>query len=135
MDTTDLINGGYWLDRVDNGDSRSIEAALSRAVNKDHPCTDWAGCDIARARAEGFTYVAAWLLIGATECPTMGTLMELFPGAINLYPEPAGFKEWLAFHRKYGVKCDECGGYTYGHDTWIPEVCSGCLAALPATVS
>lgn len=137
MDKSMLVNEGYWLDRVDNGDSRSLDAAMSRAVFADHTCEDYAGCDIARARGEGYTYVAAHLLMGATETPTIDTLTHtLFPGAFDglLRREggwPAGWDEWTEFHRTYGIECEACGHYMYRGRDWTPEQCSNCLAALP----
>lgn len=126
------VNGTAWLDRVDNGDSRSLESAMSRAVNLDHPCTDLAGCDIARARAEGFTWVAAYLLMGATETPHISMLMAVFPaGTFPVGHNPQGWDEWGEFHERYGVPCTACNGYTYGDDSWTPDTCSDCLQPLP----
>ena len=116
---------------------------MARAVHMDHPCEDYAGCDIGRARAEGYTYVAAHLLMGATETPTINTLMELFPGAFEpllrrpaylvVNPTdagwPAGWPEWVTFHRTYGHKCPACEGYMYGADSWTPSVCSKTTSA------
>jgi hypothetical protein len=105
-------------------------------VHHDHPCEDYAGCDIARARAEGYTYAAAHLLMGATETPTIGTLMELFPSAYEPLLRrpngwPAGWDEWVEFHRAYGHMCPACNGCTYGDNTWTPVACWECNTPLP----
>ena len=136
MSDITLVNGSAWLDRVDEGDSTTFEAAMSRAVNLDHPCEDYAGCDIARARAEGFTWVAAYLLMGATETPHIGALMDCYP--VGTFPvgragsDPLGWDDWVEFHNTWGVNCPACNGYTYGDHSWRPDVCSDCHKPLPA---
>ncbi len=107
----------------------SAEYVLEVAVQRDHPCKDYAACDIATALRAGFTYSAAWLLMGATETPRVDAALAAFP-EVKLYPFPPDWEAWVQHHRTYGIKCEACEGYTYHDGTWTPEQCAQCLAPM-----
>jgi hypothetical protein len=104
-----------------------IKDELATAVETDHGCTDLQGCDIARALHEGFTYTAAWLLIGATETPTVGAVLARYPD-VKLYPLPSDFGEWGSWHDDHKVVCAECEHRNY--DAW-GGTCTNCAKPLP----
>lgn len=131
------LDGGTWMTRVESDHYyASLQVAMARAVLIDHPCRDYAGCDVARANAEGYTYAAAHLLMGATETPALSLLLQVFPGAYDSLLRrsdgwPVGWDEWVTFHEAYGRPCPECGHVMYGDDETMPTQCGNCLAAIP----
>lgn len=102
---------------------------IGRAVELEHPCDDDA-CDIATALAAGFPFVAAWLLVGATETPLLDEVLEHYDQ--DCRDTPQDWDQWVAHHKQYARHCEACNGYTYGDDYYTPETCGNCLAALPA---
>jgi hypothetical protein len=104
-----------------------IEDELVTAVETDHGCADLAGCDIARSLHEGFVFTAAWLLIGATETPTIGAVLARYPD-VKLHPFPSDFEEWKAWHDEHKVVCPHCEHIMY--DAGGP--CSNCGKPMPA---
>lgn len=103
-----------------------VKAELAAAVETDHPCTDLTGCDIARSLYEGFTYTAAWLLLGGTECPTVDAVLDR--NDVKLHPFPSDFAEWVEWHDDHKVVCPSCEHHNY--DAW-GGVCTNCAATLP----
>ena len=107
---------------------------LKDAIYDDHPC-DCRSCDIAEARKAGFYNVAAFFLSGSTETPSLDAFFANNPRQAKLQDPIAMFKSaewtaWMDHHRKYGIKCHSCGGYTYGDDDFTPSECYNCLAWL-----
>lgn len=103
--------------------------ALAVAVETDHPCRDLAGCDIARALHEGFTHTAAWLLIGATECPTVDAVVARYRIKLS-NPFPRDFAAWKRWHDEHKVVCVEPDCEHRNYDAW-GGVCSNCFKPLP----
>lgn len=110
--------------------SGSVDAELADAVRADHPCDD-RSCDIAVALEQGYPQVAASLLLGATDAPTVGALIDAGHAIVPANLERCrGWDEWMAYHQAYGRRCPSCGAHTYGHDSWTPGECAECLQPL-----
>jgi hypothetical protein len=111
-------------------------AAISVAIELEHPCEDTSGCDIARALEDGYPLWAAHLLQGATETPLLDAVVSHYfdSGAIADWERASEAErvEWLSTDTwtEHAHKCDACGGYTFGDDYWTPEQCENCLAPL-----
>lgn len=109
-----------------------LEKALADAVRTDHPCSDLAGCDIARSLHEDFVYVAVHLLMGSTETPTVSAVLAAYPHqdtlASLLRPWPNGWDEWKVWHDEHKVVCVECEHRNY--DAW-GGTCTNCAKPLP----
>jgi hypothetical protein len=112
----------------------SFRQDLEAAIEADHPYED-ASCDVREAAENGYTYVAAHLLMSATdELPNVGRVLWAHRFNRTL-PDDFGTDlydcaDWSAHHAKYGRECDACGSYTYGEHE---SECGSCLAPLAET--
>lgn len=99
---------------------------LADAVAMDHPCDDY-DCDISTALLHGFVLSAAYLLMGATETPSVDAVVSKYslviPGVHS-----REFGKWVLFHRKYGRKCQSCESYMYANPEtgFEPATCTNC---------
>lgn len=100
---------------------------LFDAIGIDHPCEDYAACDIARSRRDGYLLTSAWLLLGATEAPhTDATLRR---HSLTVTPFPADLEDWRAdVVERHGARCGACNGISYGEGDYDVEVCAHCGA-------
>lgn len=116
--------------------------SLGQAVEEDHPCMhhgpDNHACDIAAALRADYPDVAAFLLLGATECPfTERVLWALRFNGVRLDPDhtdsgflfSARFDEWVVWFRANSVPCHSCNGFNFT-DEFEPEHCGNCNAVL-----
>lgn len=113
--------------------TRDFRADIAEAIYSDHPCED-SCCDVAVAREEGFTYVAAHSLMGATECPKLEAVIaahrfnRTLPAAFGSHMyDNADWEGWKAFHDEHGRECGSCGTFNYDDDD---EQCGNCLAPM-----
>jgi len=117
--------------------SADFAGDLSDALDRDHTgrC-DSNCCDICAAEEQGFTFSAASLLQGATECVNVERTIAAheFNGT---YPAgamrgesgwPSDWEDWCAWHTANGRQCAACGAYVYYADA---DTCGNCLARLP----
>lgn len=115
------------LETLDLSGDAGVDVAA--AVALEHACTD-AACDIRCALEDAETpFSAAYLLVGATETPLLDAVLAHY--GVDGREMPRDWDAWVAHHSRYGVKCDACGAYTYGDDTYTPEECGNCLAKIP----
>lgn len=94
--------------------------------------------DIEVAYHQGFLLTAAWLIFSGTEAYELADVLRR--NRIVIHHDWWITDGWGEFHDKFGVKCGECGTYSYGrandiyqeprHVDW-PESCHGCNADLP----
>lgn len=107
-------------------DTPDYRAALNDALWSDHPSTDLHGDDIAMARAQGYVYSAAHLLMGATETPNVDRVVAAYGGLPRARDGwPIDFDAWVAWFRANTWNCDGCNGYTHTDSL----VCGNCLLA------
>ncbi|MGO1048785.1 hypothetical protein [Crossiella sp. CA198] len=106
-----------------NAQREEIEDALAA----DHPCDD-RSCGIAVAHSAGFLLAASRLLLGATEAYELSDVLERH--AISIDPASWDTDGWADYHAQHGVKCLECGCFTYGDEGWTPDTCGDCRAIL-----
>lgn len=112
--------------------SRETEERVRLALLADHdPYRCGNTCDVAAAYRMGLVVVAAHLLYGATETPSLDALPKdvraTFAGA-----RPRGWAEWVHWHNVAAVQCEACGAYAYPEDGEPPTECGNCLAELAA---
>lgn len=114
---------------------------VARAVELDHPCSDDNTCDIAAALGNGWPFVAAFLLSGATDTPVLDAVLrahawngtatggfraEEFNAHSGPGTAPEGWNEWCRWHRENTAEC-ECGSFVF-----LPaDYCGNCLKAIP----
>lgn len=110
---------------------------LAEALETDHPC-DEISCDISAALGNGFEEVAAYLLLGATECSSLEQHIEdngtdLF-GA-NIFGEPfafpRGWDRWVKWFEDNAIKCSSCGAFNFPDEFGDLEYCGDCNEELP----
>ena len=122
-----------------SGDPR---ADIAEAVELDHGCEDVA-CDIHAALANGFVFVAAHLLMSATDtevtCEVTAWYLENGPEGFardfgsHAYA-CAEWEAWREHHDRYARPCEECGSYSYAERDFEPLECGSCAADLVPTV-
>jgi hypothetical protein len=99
------------------------------AVLEEHRCDD-SSCDIiGEALRAGYPMTAAWLLVGATETPLLGRVLDHY--GVDSREFPDDWEQWKEHFNEYGRKCEACGSFTFADDYWEPEECGNCLAPLP----
>lgn len=108
--------------------SGNFASDLASAVSTDHYCND-NHCDITAAREAGFPMVAAGLLSGATECPTVFVTVAAhrFNGTTggvdplrDVYAVPE-WDAWKAYFDDHATECPGCGSYNFDS-----EACDNC---------
>lgn len=107
----------------------TAEKAMERAVESDHPCEDETACDIAAALRAGFPFVAAHLLSGATECPAVDAVYNLF----RIRWEdgwPNEWEAWTEWFKEHTVQCPSCDTFNFT-DVYYPDICGNCHQDLP----
>jgi hypothetical protein len=103
---------------------------VGEAVAIEHPCTsDDTSCDIGEALRADCPMSAAWLLVGATETPLLGRVLDYY--GVDFREFPDDWEQWKEHFNEYGRKCEACGSFTFADDYWEPEQCGNCLAPLP----
>jgi hypothetical protein len=95
------------------------------------------GNDIETMYHAGFYLSAAWLIFSSTEAYELREVFDKH--RVRPHHEWWISDGWGAYHDTFGVKCPDCGGFTYAiaepgsspaKAAW-PEKCVGCHAALP----
>ena len=115
--------------------TRNFRTDLHDAVFADHPCEYDNHCDIGEALKEGYVYVAAHSLMGATdELPHVyrvidahrfnRTLPDDF--GTDMY-DNADWEGWKAHFDKEARECPGCGAWCFAEPG---DNCSNCLAIL-----
>ena len=110
---------------------RPMSDAIADAVGAEHCCGDTDTCDIARALEDGYAYVAADLLQGATETPLLDAVL-MYYGKAYADALAEQWPQWTEHFRSIARMCPACGGATMGDEFWTPEECGHCGAELPA---
>lgn len=110
--------------------SRDFAQDIGEAVEADHGC-DSSACDICAALAQGFPFVAAHLLSGATECPAIDAMVaahrfngtatdgfrcEPFNAQSGPNTAPRGWSEWCEWFGENARECPACGAFDFGED-------------------
>lgn len=105
-----------WVDRV----------AIENAILTDHDCTGDYSCDIAAALRAGFQEVAAHLLMGAADCPTLERCLQTLDASLTAgHAFPRAWGEWTEWHEEHGVRCSDCGAYSFEDETTL-GACGNC---------
>jgi len=85
-------------------------------------------CDICAARRQGLIYVAAHLLHGATETPTLDRVITALDMPRNLNGRPRGWTRWVRWFKRNTIKCPSCESFVF---TDVPHTsCGNCLTPL-----
>ena len=111
-----------------------LSSALADALALEHGGCDDASCDIGEAMRQGLYRVAAHLLMSATECEIVESVVEFYAAWRgedwpDMYSDPE-WPAWQRYHIRHGWACDACGSYTYA-DGWTPDGCAACGADYP----
>lgn len=110
--------------------SRESEERVKLALLDDHdPYRCPNTCDVGAAYRMGFVFVAAHLLYGATETPSLDSLPDDLRERFTR-PEPQDWAEWKHWHDTVAVECVACGAYAYPKGGERPTECGNCLADL-----
>lgn len=112
---------------------RGFRLALRNAMAKDGwPDSNPANyCDISAALRKGFTFAAAHLLSGATECRnTTDCLREWGGMPKGADGWPVDWPQWSEWFAANTVKCPKCGAFCF-NDEGHPGNCGNCLAEIP----
>lgn len=132
MPKVHTIRGFDALDSARTFDvSGSFARDVAEAVEREHDCDDSA-CDIRAALEQGFPFVAAFLLSGATETPLLDSVVaahrfngtarddfraEPFNARSGPNTAPRGWAEWCAWEAENARPCPSCNARNYGRDS------------------
>lgn len=134
---TEMKTWGYKWDDVfevwGQPGRRSRLADFTRALDLDHPSDSCRSnyCDIDAARRQGFIYVAAHLLCGATETPWLDRVIE-HHGWPHTHGRnrglPLGWSKWSRWFIDNTIQCPRCKSFVF---TDVPHTsCGNCNASL-----
>jgi hypothetical protein len=117
--------------RGGRGAELAAEALLVAALDHEHAPCDNRTCDITAAAEEGLVYLAADLLVNATEAP----LVENALGAADYLLGAVTFSDLNAAERARFAEidsreCQSCGARSYLNLDDDPSTCDNCLADL-----
>lgn len=116
----------------------SFRNDLADAVNEDHPsaiCQDNT-CDITHALDNGYVYIAAALLTGATEVPHIDVVKRahMFNHTLDIDPRVSMYNgpewdDWINFFEEHTVECPGCGACCWddNSDGSHATSCDNCL--------
>lgn len=119
--------------------SRDFAEDIGEAVEADHTC-DSSACDICAALEQGFPFVAAFLLSGATECPAIDAMVsahrfngtatdgfrcEPFNAQSGQGTAPRGWREWCEWFGENARQCQACNGFDFEQEA--EARCGNCL--------
>lgn len=103
---------------------------LKTAIKREHGC-DNNSCDIREARENGFIFVSAYLLQGATETYLLDKVIEHYNGLPTQDDGwPKDWDNWVEHVDKYGIQCNHCNAMNFETDYGTPEKCGNCLEEL-----
>lgn len=115
--------------------TRYPSSDLSHAVEDDHWCEDFDTCDITVANENGFAYVAAGLLSGATEVAHVDAVCYAHNFNKTLVTDPRRnvyaldeWTQWEQYFKDHARMCESCGGSNW--DASPGDDCGHCSATL-----
>lgn len=105
---------------------------IARALDEEYPTSDGGfgnTDDIAHARAQGFVFSAAHILLGATETPLLDAVVSCYKQV--MYPAgaswPGDWEAWTDWFRTHSACCPSCNAYVILTNVHDHETCGNCL--------
>lgn len=103
----------------------SARLDIAEAVAVEHDC-EANYCDICYALGNGYAFVAAHLLQGATETPLLDTVCAFYGNPQAQTPVPE-WDDWYAYFKEVARECS-CGNYVLEPND---DYCDNCYGKLP----